>query len=422
MEAFVQLLAEKKINIGALITHRFPISRAPGAYELITGKSRAPFLGVVIEYLEPADDSRTLALVPAPTATAKSLSRELSIGMLGAGGFATSTLLPAIKASSEASLVTICAATGSHAQHAARKFGFCNSTTDESGVLQNAEIGTIVVATRHYLHARQVLAALRAGKHVFCEKPLCLTEDELRAIVRTYTGIAEQERPVLTVGFNRRFAPMTSRLKSFLATVTEPLALHYRVNAGYLPPDHWVNDREQGGGRILGEVCHFVDLLMFLAESPIVEVEARAIGGSARYSGDNVLISLRFANGSEGTISYLASGDRSFSKERLEIFGGGSAAVLEDFRRLELVRGGRKEIIRSRWRQDKGYRAEWVAFSDSIRTPGDLPIRFEDLVCSTLATFRIEESLASGERVPVNIASFLNEARQSSILNSNLDE
>ncbi len=427
MEAFVQLLAERKINIAPLITHRFPIGRAQTAYDLITGRMRDPFLGVVIEYRESADDSRTLTLVSASAQSSAAPSRELSIGLLGAGGFANSTLLPAIKASPAASLITVCTATGPHAQHAARKFGFRACTTDESEVLRNPEIGAIVVATRHHLHARQVLAALRAGKHVFCEKPLCLSEDELRSIVRAYTSVAQSERPVLTVGFNRRFAPMTARLKSFLAPVSEPLAMHYRINAGFVPPDHWVNDREQGGGRIVGEVCHFVDLLMFLAASPIIEVEARAIGGSARYSGDNVVISLRFANGSEGTISYLASGDRAFSKERLEIFGGGSAAVLEDFRRLELVRGGRKEIIRSRWRQDKGYRAEWTAFSHAVRNRGDLPIRFEDLVCSTLTTFRIEEALASGERTAVDAASFINQAQgmstaTSSSPNSNLDE
>ncbi len=186
------------------------------------------------------------------------------------------------------------------------------------------------------------------------------------------------------VGFNRRFAPMAARMKSFLAPISEPLALHYRINAGYLPPDHWVNDREQGGGRILGEVCHFVDLLMFFAGSPIVEVEARALGNSGRYSGDNVLVSLRFENGSEGTISYLANGDRAFSKERIEVFGGGSTAVLEDFRRLELVRNGRKETIHARWRQDKGHRGEWAAFVQSVQRQeaGADPVRGIDLLDS----------------------------------------
>src|SRR5260370_19986675 len=157
---------------------------------------------------------------------------------------------------------------------------------------------------------------------------------------------------------------MILRMKEFPAPSSEPMALHYRINAGYLPSDHWVNDREQGGGRILGEVCHFVDLMMFLASSPITEVEGRTLRRSPRYSGDNVLISIRFANGSEGTLSYLANGDRAFSKERLEVFGGGAVAVLEDFRRLELVRDGRQQTVRSRSRQDKGHRGEWEGFAD----------------------------------------------------------
>jgi predicted dehydrogenase len=216
------------------------------------------------------------------------------------------------------------------------------------------------------------------------------------------------------VGFNRRFAEMLQRVKTFLDPISEPLALQYRVNAGYLPADHWVNDREQGGGRILGEACHFVDLLMFLARSWVVEVEARTVGSSPRYSRDNVLISLHFANGSEGTISYLANGDRSFSKERIEIFGGGSTAVLEDYRRLELVRNGRKETIHSRWRQDKGHRAEWAAFAESLQKGGDPPICFEDIVCSTLATLRIEESLATGSKVKVDTAAFLESLQRTS--------
>jgi predicted dehydrogenase len=212
---------------------------------------------------------------------------------------------------------------------------------------------------------------------------------------------------------------MTALMKSFLALITEPMALHYRINAGYFPADHWVNDREQGGGRILGEVCHFVDLLMFLASSPIVEVEARALGNSGRYSGDNVLVSLRFGNGSEGTISYLANGDRAFSKERIEVFGGGSTAVLEDFRRLELVRGGRKETIRSRWRQDKGHRGEWDSFAQSVLRQNEAPIRFEELVCTTLATLRIDESVATGKRLAVESAAFLELTQRTFSANSN---
>ncbi len=407
MEAFGQFLAEKRIDIAPLITHRFPIERAQSAYDLITGRSSEPFLGVVIQYSQECDDRRTLSLIPEPAGPEAVRSGGVSVGLVGAGGFASSTLIPAMKASSNTSLVSVCAATGSHAQHAARKFGFRTCSTDAAELIHNPGINTVVIATRHHLHAKQVLAALVAGKNVFCEKPLCLSEADLHEIVSAYIGIASSERPALMVGFNRRFAPMTARMKAFLASISEPLALHYRVNAGYLPPDHWVNDREQGGGRILGEVCHFVDLLMFLASSPIVEVAARPVATSSRYSGDNVIVSLRFANGSQGTISYLANGDRSFSKERIEVFGGGSTAVLEDFRLLQLVRNGRKETVRARWRQDKGHRAEWAAFVRSVQRRDEPAIRFEEIVCSTLATLRIEKSATTGNPLVVDAPAFL---------------
>ena len=426
MESFVWFLARRKVDVGVLITHRFSVERAQSAYDLITGKSREPFLGVVIQYSGSADEPRTLELVPeTPTGTSPAPTVPLSgvsVGLLGAGVFAAGTLVPAMKASVNTTLVAVCAATGSHAQHVEHKFGFQSSTTDQSQVIRNPSINAVVIATRHHLHAKQVLAALAAGKHVFCEKPLCLSEEQLCSIVDAYAGIASAQRPVLMVGYNRRFASMTKRMKSFLAPISEPLALHYRVNAGHLPLDHWVNDREQGGGRVLGEVCHFVDLLGFLAGSPIVEVEARAIGNSGRYSGDNVLVSLRFENGSEGTISYLANGDRAFSKERIEVFGGGRTAVLEDFRCLELVRDGRNETIHSRWRQDKGHRGEWDAFAQAVRSHTEAPIRFEELVASTLATLGVDQSVATGKRVAMDLASFLKAVGRPSRVNPSLNE
>ncbi|MGC2449520.1 MAG: bi-domain-containing oxidoreductase [Candidatus Sulfotelmatobacter sp.] len=416
MEAFLQFLAEKKVEVNSLITHRFPVERAQIAYDLITGRTRESFLGVVIQYPDSSEAVRTITLIPVNSITKLGSSEgSVKVGLLGAGGFASSTLIPAMKASSDTSLISVCAATGSHAQHAGRKFGFRVCTTEEAALIQNPEINTVVIATRHHLHARQVMAAFGAGKDVFCEKPLCLTEDELSEIVRAYSAISSASRPALMVGFNRRFAPMVVQMKSFLNSISGPLALNYRINAGYLPPDHWVNDREQGGGRVLGEVCHFVDLLMFLAGSPIVEVAGRAVGTAARYSGGNVLVSLRFANGSEGMISYLANGDRSFSKERLEIFGGGATAVLEDFRRLELVRNGRKKTIHSRWRQDKGHAAEWASFITSLQRAAAPAISFEDILCSTLATLHIEQSLTTGRAAPVDTGSFLEAARQTPI-------
>ena len=408
MESFLRFVSERKINVLPLITHRFPVERAKNAYEVITGKTGERFLGVVLHYSTAKAPIRKVELVRTDSASALKPAGTVSAGLLGAGAFAGSTLIPAMKGSSATVLVSVCAATGSHAQHAANKFGFRSCTTEQAQVIDDPSINTVVIATRHHLHGEQVLAALAAGKNVFSEKPLCLSEDQLRSIIRSY--LTQSARPALMVGFNRRFAPMTQKLKSFLSPISEPLALHYRINAGYLPSDHWVNDREQGGGRILGEVCHFVDLLSDLAASRIVEVEARALADAGRYSGDNILVSLRFANGSEGRISYLANGDRSFSKERIEVFGGGLSAVLEDFRHLQMVRNGRKETIRSRWHQDKGHRAEWAAFVDHVRGNAKAPISFEEIVSTTLATIRIDESVSLGKPLQVNGPAFIESA------------
>jgi predicted dehydrogenase len=303
--------------------------------------------------------------------------------------------------------VAVCNATGVRSRHAAEKFGFQYCTTDENEILNDARISTVVIATRHHLHARQAVAALNAGKRVFCEKPLCLSEEELADVIRSYTRSTKAQQPFLMVGFNRRFAPMARRMKTFLSEIHEPLAMHYRVNAGYLPPEHWVHDPDQGGGRILGEVCHFVDFLMFLGSSFLVEVRASSLANSGRYSGDNVVVSLRFANGSVGTVEYLANGDKSFSKERIEVFGGGAVAVVEDFRHLELVRHGKKQTMRARWRQDKGHCGECEALASAIREGQTAPIPFDQIVAATLATLRIRDSLALGRPVSVDAAAFV---------------
>jgi predicted dehydrogenase len=214
------------------------------------------------------------------------------------------------------------------------------------------------------------------------------------------------------VGFNRRFAPMAVQMKKFLAQIHEPLAIHYRVNAGYIPADHWVNDFEQGGGRILGEVCHFVDFVCFLAGACPIEVQAQTVGNAGQYSLDNIVASLKFANGTLATISYLANGDKSASKERIEVFGGGSVAILEDFRRLELVRNGRKQITRARWAQDKGHKAEMQAFVDALLGKSSAPITPEQVVGSTLATLRVQNSCQTGQTLAVQVSAFVASAMQ----------
>ena len=407
MEAFLQLLSEGKLDVKSLITHRFPIERAQGAYDLITRRVGHPSIGVLITYPEHAEENHEIQLAGKGSATPRAGEKSTAIGVLGAGNFAMTTLLPAIKQIRGAQLVGVCAANGSHARHAAEKFGFRYCATEEKKILHDPEINTVVIATRHHLHASQILAALEAGKHVFCEKPLCLNEIDLAEIVHAYAGRIPGRDPLLMVGFNRRFAPMAAKMKAFLKPIQEPLALHYRVNAGFVGHDHWVNDPEQGGGRVLGEVCHFVDFLIFLAGALPIEVQTRSLDSLEQPSDDNVIISLRFANGSQGTISYFGNGDRSFSKERVEVFGGGAVAVLEDFRRLDLVRHGRKQTFRSHFRQDKGHRSELEAFAAAVCGRGELPVSFDEIVATTLTTLRAVESRSSCQPIELDAADFI---------------
>jgi predicted dehydrogenase/threonine dehydrogenase-like Zn-dependent dehydrogenase len=413
LEAFLQLLAERKLNLPALVTHRFPLEQAPRAYDLITGRSRDPFLGVLIQYPEAEVKAGVPISHKIAVTTLAPTPASLGIGVLGAGNFAQNTLLPALKLVSEASLVGVCNATGLRSRHVADKFGFAYCTDSEQVILDDPNVKAVVISTRHNLHASQVLAALAVGKAVFCEKPLCLSEDELAAIVCACSN--REAPPLLMVGFNRRFALMSVQLKQFLSDIQEPLAIHYRVNAGYLPADHWVNDPEQGGGRILGEACHFVDFLCFLAGACPVEVQGQVVGNPGQYSMDNVIATLKFANGTVGTISYLANGDKSTSKERIEVFGGGSTAILEDFRHLELTRQGRKQVIRARAGQDKGHKAEMQAFVDAARGKSTPPMLFEPIVGSTLATLRLQNSCQSGQSLPVQLSEFMEQALSSQL-------
>jgi predicted dehydrogenase/threonine dehydrogenase-like Zn-dependent dehydrogenase len=393
MEAFVQLLAEGKLNLNPLITHRYPVESAASAYELIMGKMTEPYLGILIGYRQQRGvEPERVDLTERQLSVSK--AESVRVGLLGAGNFARGVLIPAMKQAGT-ELVGICSANGVRAQSAAKKFGFAYCTTDQEQIFSDDSISSVVIATRHNLHAQQVVRALECGKHLFCEKPLCLTERELQLIRDEYSQASERR---LMVGFNRRFAPMALRTKAFLSQAGGPFTMHCRVNAGPLPPSHWVNDAEQGGGRILSEMCHFVDLLSFLCGSQPLSVQAQSCSVAG---GQDVTATIEFANRSIGTIIYICSGDRTFSKERLEVFGSGCIAVLDDFRRLDLVQHGKRETFHGRLRQDKGHKAEWRAFSDCIRSGGPAPIAFEEIVASTLATIRIADSLRSGLKEPV---------------------
>jgi predicted dehydrogenase/threonine dehydrogenase-like Zn-dependent dehydrogenase len=388
LEAVLQLLSDEKLNVKPLITHRYEIANAASAYELIAGKLQQSYLGVIIQYAaDLRSESRRFELVEYQSR--HSSQNQVRVGLLGAGNFARGVLIPAMR-QSRTELVGVCSANGISAQSVAKKFGFVFCSTDEEQIFADDSINAVVIATRHNLHAAQVIRALEHGKDVFCEKPLCLTKEELDAIQAAYASAASCR---LMVGFNRRFAPMIQQARTFLAQADGPFSMHYRVNAGPLAPDHWVNDPEQGGGRILGEMCHFVDLLSFISASIPISVQAKGVRSAG---GQDVTATIEFADGSIGTITYVCSGDRAFSKERIEVFRGGAVAALDDFRRLDLVRQEKQKTFHSRLRQDKGHKSEWRAFAECITSGGPAPIAFEEIVASTLATIRIAESLRAG--------------------------
>jgi predicted dehydrogenase/threonine dehydrogenase-like Zn-dependent dehydrogenase len=407
MEAFIDLLASGRIDIQPLITHRFPIEKAPQAYELITGKTGQPFLGVLLTYPQaiPATPEKPALAAPVTVQTSAALPVDrLRLGVLGAGNFASAVMLPALRKNAKIDLVGVVSGSGMSAQHTAHKFGFRFASSSAEQIMKDPQINTIAVLTRHHLHAAQVLAGLAAKKHVFCEKPLALNEAELTAIAQALQGFADlgDPAPLLMVGFNRRFAPLALRLAAFVGERKEPLVAHYRINAGYIPLNHWVHDPIQGGGRIIGEGCHFVDFLSFLVGQPPSSVRGAALPDGGRYQEDNAVLTFTFPDGSLGTVSYLANGDKAFPKERLEVFAGARVAVLDDFRSLEMTQNGKRTRHRSTLRQDKGHRAEWDAFAAAITTGGLPPIPYDHLFGVTRATFAAVESLRTGETVKIS--------------------
>jgi predicted dehydrogenase len=399
LTAYLTLLAGRRLRVAPIITHRVPIDMALDAYELITGKAPGPYLGVVLTYPGGAPTTGTTTVLPGDANSRTVRAARAAVGVLGAGNFAGATLLPVIARADETELIGICSAQGLSAQQAATRYRFRYSTADETAVIGDPQVNTVVIATRHHLHAAQLLAAWGAGKHVYCEKPLCLDEGELAAIVAARHGAAAS---VTTVGYNRRFAPMARRLKAFIDGADGVVLVHYRVNAGGLPATHWLRDPRQGGGRLVGEACHFVDFLVFLVGALPVSVHASPVGED-----ESVVLTVGFANRALGIVTYTTAGDRTLGKERVEVFGGGRTGVLDDFRRLELRHGGRRTVVRGRLRQDKGHRAQWHTFVSSLRQGSAPPIPFEQLVAVSLTTFRALESAQRGMPVDIDVRGFI---------------
>lgn len=373
-EAVLDMVAQGRLTPIPLVSHRFPLADCGQAYDLIA--SRAPSLGVLLIYpvsvsgKESAVAHRSVSLQPAQRATG-----EPVIAMVGAGNYAGQVLAPALRRTG-ARLKTIVSAGGVSSVHVGRKHGFETASTELDRVWDDQDITAVVIATRHDAHARQVCDALRAGKHVFVEKPLALTMPELEAIE---AALAQAPSRLLTVGFNRRFAPHVQRLKALLATAVEPKAFVVTVNAGHIPGDHWTQDAAQGGGRIVGEACHFIDLLRHLAGHPIIEATIVSLGhGAARGQGDSVAFSLKFEDGSIGTVHYLANGNKAYPKERIEVFCGGRIMQIDNFRRMSGWGWAGFDRL-NLWRQDKGTQACVQSFIGAIRTGGPSPIAWEEV-------------------------------------------
>ncbi|MBI4454647.1 MAG: bi-domain-containing oxidoreductase [Acidobacteria bacterium] len=411
MEEFLELISRGQVDLGPLITHRFPIEHASEAYDLLLGRKKEPYIGVLLSY-DPKEEQRLPATgllsinqAPVPKKASRPSARKArqptKVGLIGAGLFAKTTLLPALKGISNIKLSAVASATGSSARHVGDKFGFEYCTADYRELLRCSDIDCVFICTRHHLHAPMAVEALRAGKHVFVEKPLALT---LAQVYDVIDAVKDQgSRRLLMVGFNRRFSPFSVQAKQWLTPRTEPLIINCRVNAGFVPKDSWVHDPVEGGGRIIGEVCHFVDLIQYLTDSVPTRVYAEAISGASVFSAqDNVVITLKLADGSVATITYTAAGDRAFPRERIEIFGGGAACAIDNFRSISFRKKGSRKNKRNLLRLDRGHGAECEAFFAAIRGENPLPVDFNEYVYTTLATFATEESLRCGVSIPVN--------------------
>lgn len=404
MESFVSLLARGAVRTAPLVTHRIPIEEGARAYDLIKGKIGEPYLGVLLSYGREADvmaDGEAIRLVRDFQPAA------VSVGVIGAGNYANATFLPVMNIPGlPLTLTTIASERGGTAREAGEKFGFAKAAADAEAVLTDPDVNSVVILTRHDTHSDLAVRALNAGKHVYCEKPLALTLDGLRSV---YLAAVQNPECLLTVGYNRRFAPLAEKMKTFMKETGEPLAIQYTVNAGYLPSTHWTQDLDVGGGRIIGEACHMIDFLTYLTGALPLSVYALALPNGDRYRDDNVSIQIALSDGSIGTIHYLANGDRSYMKERVEAFSGGRIAILNDFRELDTWNAGDVKKIKSTFRMDKGHSHSWQAFVETIANGGPAPIPMDEIFAASLAAFAVGESIRQKDAVQIPTADSLSE-------------
>lgn len=414
LEEFIKLISQQRVDVKKLISHKIPIDNALQFYEDLLVNS-GKYVGVIIEYPERQVDgdklerSKILKDVQCSKFKVQSSVEKVSkvegvegvekvervekvvLGVIGAGLFGKALLLPALSKVKEVRFHTLSTSSSANAYHTAKKYGFERCTTDYRELLKNDEINTVLILTPHSLHGRMVIESLKAGKHVFVEKPLCITEEELNEILEVKHKFSDR---YLMVGYNRRFSSHSVWAKNTIKERSNPIIANYRINAGFVPADHWVHSEEEGGGRIIGEVCHFVDFLQFITGSEPVRIYAERVSGDNRsiLNSDNVSIVIKFKDGSVGNIFYTASGDKAFSRERVEIFSEGKTVVIEDFRVSELYFNGKRRKFKT-MNQDMGYRSELEHFISCIREQEEPKLSFHEIYLSTLVVFKINEAL-----------------------------
>ena len=390
-EAVLDMMSSGKINVKPMITHRFPFDNVLEAYDVLLKENS---LGILLQY-KPYDLAKRNEIFILKEKPQKYVSSP-TIGLMGPGQFARRILLP-ILSSANVRLKTIASSTGLQGVHAGEKFGFENATSSYSSVLDDEEIDTVFITTRHNSHATLVTEALKKWKNVYVEKPLALNIEELKEVILAY----KETNKILMVGFNRRFSPLTQRLKKELAYRKSPLSISIVVNAGSVPMDSWVNDPEVGGGRILGEGCHFIDLMRYIVGVPIEEVYSISTVNGGKIEDDNAIINIKFTDGSIGSVMYFSKGSKQYPKERIEVFSEGKIFLLNNFRSLV---GYGVPVRLSLLKQDKGHRNEILKFLEAVKGKTPPPISFEELVEVTLATLAAKKSLET--HLPINMKEF----------------
>ena len=388
MAAFLQLVAEGKVTPSKLVTHRFKFDDALDAYQVLLGIKKEPYLGIVLEYGEGDLDTKDTKIERRIDFSRVEHVESVGVSFVGCGNFAKAVLLPTLKKAKAVAFRGVSTATGMSATDTAKKYGFAFAATDQREVLKDAETNLVMVTTRHDMHAPQISAALEAGKYVFSEKPLCVNEEQLDKILAS---------DKVMIGFNRRFSPHAKLLKEYFSKRTLPLVMHYRVNAGSIPKDVWLQDPEIGGGRIVGEGCHFIDFMSYVCGAPVVKVQAMCIAtnNGAETPEDSASINLQFADGSVGTLEYVALGDTTLPKEWCEIHGEGSTATMDNF--CKTICSGKLGKRKLKGKQQKGFAEELAATVAAVKEGKSMPIPFDEIHNITKTTFAALKALKSGQ-------------------------